>query len=302
MKILYVIHQFYPEFHSGTEKFLLNLSSAIQRDGHFIQIVTYTLSEHQEAVPCNSSLATRNYIYQGLPVLSVKHRHLPYNLHTSCWDPDIYSYAKELLQTATPYDLVHIAHPMRLLSFAKAAMDLEIPYMITLTDFWMMCPKTLLQTSSGSLCAGPEGGPVCRKLCVDMHPDFIRDRLVLVREILSAAKALVSPSKFLAAMFEKEFPFIKPGVIPHGMDFRYLKPNLKQYSNQDDVVFAYCGTLAPNKGVHLLLKAFLKLNPGNGKLKISGPASMIRIISIICRISPARMKGSTFAERTQILR
>ena len=272
MKLLNVIHQFYPEFHSGTEKFLLNLSSAVQRDGHFTQIVTYTLSDPQKQSQTYLNLYLHNYIYQNLPVTAVRHKTFPDNLHSSCDDPDIYAYATELLKEKS-YDLLHIAHPMRLVPFARAAMDLKIPYMFTLTDFWMMCPKTLLQTSSGSLCAGPEGGRACKELCPELKPDFIKHRLDLSKKFMLGAAALVAPSRFLAAMFKKEFPDIKLRIIPHGVDSRYLKTNSKQYRNQDSVVFAYCGTLSPHKGIHLLLKAFFKLNPKNGKLKLYGPGS-----------------------------
>ena len=270
MKILYIVHQFYPEFHSGTEKFLLNLSSAVQRYGHSVQIATYTYTEPREEDLHDDNLFVRNYAYESLPVVSVRHRNFPTDLHTSCSNPDIYRFAIDFLQREAPFDLVHIAHPMRLTAFAKAAMDLKIPYVLTLTDFWMLCPNIILQTNSGSLCIGPEGGRICRELCSDMKAEFITDRLVLARGILRDAKALVSPSRFLASVFEKEFPVLKPRVIPHGMDFRNLRPNTKEYCNQDDVVFAYCGTLSPHKGVHLLLEAFLKLDPKNGRLKLYG--------------------------------
>jgi glycosyltransferase involved in cell wall biosynthesis len=272
MKLLYVIHQFYPEFHSGTEKFLFNLASAAQRDGHFAQIVTYTLLEQQSGFQSWNTLYRRDYVYRSIPVISVRHKTFPDDVHISCRNPDIYNFAVELLKEKS-CDLLHIAHPMRLVSFAEAAVDLKIPYIFTLTDFWMMCPKTLLQTSSGSLCAGPEVGRACGELCPELDKDFIRQRLDLNEKILSEAAAVVSPSRFLAAMFKKQFPGLEISIIPHGMDFRYLQTNPRQYFNQDDVVFAYCGTLSPHKGIHLLIQAFLNLNAENGKLKLYGSGS-----------------------------
>jgi len=90
--------------------------------------------------------------------------------------------------------------------------------------------------------------------------------------MLSRAKALVSPSKFLAAVFEKELPELKIRVIPHGMDLRYLRENSRKYSRNDKITFSYCGGFSPHKGVHLLLKAFLDLNPTNAELKLQGSA------------------------------
>lgn len=267
---MYIIHQFYPEFYSGTEKFLLNLSSTVQKDGHFARIVTYTFAEDGQSFNQNGNLLVRNYLYKSLPVVAVRHKTLPTDIHSSCGDRQIYAFALEFLQKQKRCDLVHIAHPMRLSSFARAAMQLGIPYVLTLTDFWLICPKVTLQTSSGSLCVGPEGGTVCRELCPELRSEFVRARLRMAKEILLGAKAIVSPSRFLASIFKKEIPDLNIQVIPHGMNLQFLKPNLKRYKNGDRIVFGYCGALAPHKGVHLLLKAFRNLDPMSAELKVYG--------------------------------
>jgi glycosyltransferase involved in cell wall biosynthesis len=272
MNILYIIHQFYPEFHTGTEKFLLNLASAIQRDAHFAQIVSYTISDQQE-FRHSQDLLVREYSYRGLPVTSIRHQKLPLDINASVANPDIYQFATEFLLKKYSYDLVHIAHSMRLASFAKAALDLGIPYLFTLTDFWLICPRIILQTSTkGTLCVGPEGGQACSRYCPEFQPAFIQNRMAAAKMMLSGARAVVSPSKFLAAVFEKEFPDLKIHVIPHGMDPRYLKSNTRKYRRDDKITFSYCGGLSPHKGVHLLLRAFLDLNPRNAELKLHGSA------------------------------
>jgi glycosyltransferase involved in cell wall biosynthesis len=270
MNILYVIHQFYPEFNSGTEKFLLYLSSAFQRDGHFVQIVTYTFVDQQEGYRNDRNLLVREYYYKGLPVIALKHQALPNNIHYSCTDPDIYGFAYDLLQGEKQFDLVHITHPMRLAPFGRAALDLTIPYIITLTDYWLICPKFILQTDLSRLCTGAEGGHMCEKLCPEMPASVLKDRLADGMEMLSGAHAIVSPSNFLASLFKKEFSNLDISIIPHGMDHRYLKSNRRSYKRGDKIVFAYCGVLSPHKGAHILLKAFLDLNPKNGELKIYG--------------------------------
>jgi glycosyltransferase involved in cell wall biosynthesis len=273
MNILYVIHQFYPESRSGTEKFLLNLSSAIQRDGHFAQIVTYTLSERVKDFQRDRGILTNDYHYKELPVVSIRHQTLPIDINNSIVNHDIYQFAIEFLQKKKTVDIVHIVHPMRLAPFARAAMDLKIPYMLTLTDFWMICPRILLQTSAGVLCTGPEMGEACAKFCPEMQLGFIKNRLDESRRILSAATALVSPSQFLASIFRKEFPDLKINIIPHGMNLKYLETNPNKYSSNDKIILAYCGGFSPHKGVHVLLKAFLDLNPKNAELKLYGSSS-----------------------------
>ena len=272
MRILYLVHQFYPKFSSGTERFVLNLASSLQRDRHFAEIVTYDLY-NTEPFRSRNHLSAKEYTYKNIPIVSVRHRTMPIDVHSSCEDPEIYRFALAFLQGRERYDLLHCAHPMRLASFLKAARELTLPYILTLTDFWFMCPKIFLQTSSGNLCAGPEGGEVCGRLCPELPSKFIRDRLETTKDILFGAKAVISPSRFLAALFKKEFPALKISIIHHGMDSGSLKMNMNTYRKGDRIVFGYTGGLAPHKGVHLLLQAFRELEAGNAKLKVYGSYS-----------------------------
>lgn len=44
MKILDLVHQFYPQAYTGTEKFVLQLVQQCQLAGHAVQVVTYAAS------------------------------------------------------------------------------------------------------------------------------------------------------------------------------------------------------------------------------------------------------------------
>lgn len=270
MHILYIVHQFYPEFYSGTEKFLLNLSSTLQKDGHFVRLVTYSFNQDGRTPDQNRKLSVRKYFYNNIPVVSLKHKIIPPDINISCDDQEIYAFAMKFLQQEKRCDMLHIAHPMRLSSFARAATSLGIPYMLTLTDFWLICPKVTLQTSSGSLCTGPEGGTVCRQWCPELHSEFVRTRLRMAEKVLRGATAIVSPSRFLASIFRKEIPDLNIQIIPHGMNLQFLDASPKKYKKGDRIVFGFCGGLAPHKGVHLLLKAFRNLHSTNAELKVYG--------------------------------
>jgi glycosyltransferase involved in cell wall biosynthesis len=270
VRILYLVHQFYPRFSSGTERFVLNVASSLQRDGHFAEVVTYDL---YNTAPFRSELGVTEYAYQNIPVVAVRHKTMPVDVHSSCEDPEIHRFALEFLRQRKAYDILHCAHAMRLTPFLKAARESGLPYMATLTDFWFICPKIILKTTSGSLCAGPEGGEACRRLCPELPSKFVSDRLETAKEILFGAKAVVSPSRFLAAIFKKEFPELEISIIRHGMDARALKPNRRIYGQGDRIVFGYTGGLAPHKGVHLLVEAFRGLEAGNARLKVYGSYS-----------------------------
>jgi glycosyltransferase involved in cell wall biosynthesis len=273
MRILYVIHQFYPESSSGTERFLLNLACSMQRSGHHVDIVTYSFAERSE-FHRSGSLLTKQYQYKGISITAVRHDKVGMNLSTSVEDSSILSFARGVLGAQSGgYDWIHIVHPMRLTSFAISAMEAGIPYVLTLTDFWMICPKINLRTSFDTQCSGPEGGVICSQWCPELRPEFVKSRLKAAREILHGAKAIVAPSHFVVAMFKKEFPELSASVIPHGLALDEFSRDSKTPETRGRIVFAYCGGLSAHKGVHILIAAFRSLDAHNAELRIYGSSS-----------------------------
>ena len=268
MRILYVIHQFYPESSSGTERFLLGLATSVQRRGHHADVVTYSFSPKSD-FRGGDDLLVREYTHARISVTAVRHQRIPFEINVSMEDHAVLRFARNLLQNGH-YDLLHVAHPMRLTAFAEAAIELGISYVLTLTDFWILCPKINLQTSFGNLCFGPEAGQVCSQLCPELQSSFIQARIASARKLLHAASAVVVPSQFAASIIQKEFADLRTTVIPHGVNVTPAHPNQRKSPN---TVFAYCGGLSPHKGVHTLLNAFRSLNHERAELRIYGAAS-----------------------------
>lgn len=273
MRILYVVHQFYPESGAGTEQFLLHLASSVQRTGHRADIVTYSFGQRSE-FRSSGSLLVRQYQYKGLSVTGVRHDKIPIDINTSLGNSSVLSFATEVLDNqGRGYDVVHLAHPMRLTSFAISAVEAGIPYVLTLTDFWMMCPKVNLHTSFHTQCSGPSEGEVCRQWCPELPREFVKSRLKAAREILRGAKAIIAPSRFVVTMFKKEFPELSTTIIPHGLALDEFSKNLRTPETRARIVFAYCGGLSAHKGVHILIGAFRSLEAHNVELRIYGSSS-----------------------------
>lgn len=271
MEITYVIHQFYPESASGTERFLLHLASSIRRSGHRPRVVTYSFGESRAAYAVGD-LIVREYDYRGISVTAIRHRKVPIDVNTSLENPSIVSFANQYLRKNS-CDVLHIAHPMRMAPFGTAALQLSIPYVLTLTDFWIVCPKVNLRTSFDTLCLGPEGGANCSRLCPELRPDFVRSRLETSRDLLFGADCVVAPSRFLAAVVEREFPDLRIATIPHGLRSDDFNSNRKTYDHSSRLTFGYCGGLSAHKGAHILLHAFRSLRSANAKLRVYGAAS-----------------------------
>ena len=271
MRIVYIIHQFFPESNAGTERFLLNLASSVQRAGHYAHIVSYSFGD-KSGFRKSSGMLVREYAYHGLPVTAVRHSTVPLAINVTVDDTDVVSFAADFLQHGG-YDLVHLVHPMRLGPFATAARQLGIPYVVTLTDFWSICPKIFLQTSSGMLCSGPEGAEACLRWCPEIEQQAIKARLADSKRMLLGANAVTTPSHFAASLVQKEHGPISIEVVPHGLAVNHLRTNARPYAKDSTIRFGYCGGLSPHKGVHLLIQAFQSVRSGGCELLIYGAAS-----------------------------
>jgi glycosyltransferase involved in cell wall biosynthesis len=276
MKIIYLVHQFYPEFNTGTEKFVFNNAFMAQKFGNKVKVVTYSFRDNKEFTEENNEILTRNYIFQGIPVLAFKFRNPPNFFDISHDNPQLNTLAKKYIEKENP-DVIHVGHPMRVYGFLKTAIDLGIPYIITLTDFFMLCPKVILAPNNYSLCGGPSGGNTCRALCSEIETEFIRKRLAEAEFTLRKAKALVAPSSFVKKIFIKEFNDLNFNVIHHGIQHKYIKQNNKVHMKGDSLTFGFAGTIMQHKGVHLLLDSFGRIEHQNTKLKIygSGPKNYL---------------------------
>lgn len=271
IRILYVVHQFFPEASAGTELFLLSLAASAQRMGHHAEVVTYSFGQ-KSAFRGAGDVLTTEYRYGRIPVTAVRHSRIPLHVNTSMGDSAMLSFATDFLGKSR-YDLLHVAHPMRMAAFLTAASRSGIPCVLTLTDFWILCPKIILRTSFETLCAGPEAGKACVQLCPELSGDYIGARLGAAREILRAAKAVTTPSRFAGSVILKEFAGIPITVVPHGVKLTRPEPELRQYQPGAKIIFGYCGGLSPHKGVHVLLNAFHSLTADNIELRIHGAAS-----------------------------
>lgn len=267
MRILYVIHQFYPEGSAGTERFLFNLARGMQRSGHRVEVITYS-NEDAALFKRNDSLLVRDYVYKGVYVLALRHQKLSLDTNSAVNDEAMLSFARSFL-ARNHFDLVHIVHPMRMSSWATAAAEKNVPYIVTLTDFWTICPKITLQTSYGILCWGPEHGSACDKLCPELDSVRLRDRLSRVHSLLINARYVIAPSMFAADLVRAEFGDISMRSICHGLPLRQSCVAAKREGG-NHIIFGYCGGLSPHKGAHVLIKAFRRLDARDARLSIYG--------------------------------
>lgn len=269
MKVVYLVHQFLPEYHTGTEKFVYHLASMSQKTGNNVKVITYSCYDTAAYDRRIGAMYCRDFHYNGIPVLALRHAKVPADAHYSLDNPELAVVARDILDKEAP-DIVHVGHAMRVSELVKELPATGIPYMMTLTDYFLICPKVNLSATRAVLCSGPQNLESCAKLCPELDNGFLRRRREAAEMILRGSRKLVAPSRFLAGMYENELPELDVQVIPHGMAFENLGKNTRTYDAESPVVFCYAGSLNPHKGVHLVIEAFAALANRNIRLKIYG--------------------------------
>lgn len=269
MKIIFLVHQFYPEFHGGTEKIIFNNALMAQKNGFKVKVITYSFYNDSFYDHENMGIYSKEFAYQGIPVLAFKYKNQPVDINIELDNQILYVFAQSIIDAETP-DIIHVGHPMRVHEFVRAAKDKNIPYIITLTDFFLLCPKVILAPDNNSLCSGPRNGTACKVLCKEFNEVFIQKRLHEAYQILSNSKIIISPSNFVAQKFKQEFDNIDVRIINHGIRYKNIQQNNYVYKKGNIFTFGYAGNLAYHKGVHILLKAFSEIDDENLRLAIYG--------------------------------
>lgn len=269
MRLLFAVHQFFPTWYTGTERLALNISKQMQRMGHSVTILTYEPGEAGGFEPDGDSL-TKRYEYQGVPVIAVRHQRPPTEVAFSISDREMQRVTGSIIAEGR-FDVVHIFHPMRIGMIAKVASRRRIPFVLTLTDFWLMCPKGIGVTQKGEVCLSSEGGERCVRECYgDAWRERLERRFAETRELLNTAGCVVSATNSLRQVFELNGPISGIQLIPYGVDYADVKPNAKRYSRESEITLGFLSTLQPHKGPHVLLQAYNMAGKGNIALKIFG--------------------------------
>lgn len=268
MRILYLVHVFYPEGFGGTEKFVFNIASYAKSHNNDIKIITYSNYEDKFYDKSFKNILYREFEYKGLNVLAFK---LNYNLLPNNYDfcnCDIENFAEMIISDYKP-NVVHLGHVCKVAEFAFIAEKMSIPYIITLTDFYLMCPNGKLLTSSLRMCDGKTQRNECNRFCPCIY-EKTSERYESASRILKNAKYAFSPSDFLAKMFEKQFDGLKVYVNNHGINYSKIITNERVYEDGDKLTFAYAGGTSYIKGLHLILRALSYLKNYDFNFKIYG--------------------------------
>lgn len=273
MKVLLTAHQFFPKHYTGTERFILNLSKQLQRMGHYVKVLTFETSENDGSMQQVGDFLYREYEFQGIPVISVRHRKIPDVINFSIFDQNMERMFETLFSNWN-FDIIHLGHPMRIGTLINVAKRRKIPVVLTLTDFWLMCALGIAVTKNGDLCNFPDGGIKCAKECFKIEgKERMVQRFNDANDYIKKVDFMAAPTYFLAGLMKNVFNR-DINVVRHGTDYFNITPNKRQKQENDEVIFGYIGTILRHKGIHIVANALKLLKNKNIRIKIYGNCSL----------------------------
>lgn len=273
MKILFIIHQFYPAYYTGTERYLFNLATVLKKLGHSIHVLTYdpTLTEDTSTRSTTTAII-QEYVYENISVTAIRARQEDPLMNFNAKQPSIQDDLHSIVTDYNP-DIIHFAHAMRLTSVFEVAEKAKIPVVLTLTDYWLLCGRdgTFIRAND-ELCMTPKCGINCKKYCFQgevLHD--IQHRLDKTKKIFQKASAVIFPSNFIRELFARNnYTTEKAYIIPHGFTQIpvYIQNGVKKKNNAFRI--ATLAKVTPHKGIDFLISSFLQVPFKDIELHIYG--------------------------------
>jgi glycosyltransferase involved in cell wall biosynthesis len=298
VKILLTTHVFLPEHSAGTEILTFHSAKELQARGHEVEICT----GFQAKPGLNDEQRFDDYEYEGLRVHRFHHDLSPMGQQSNIVELEYDNHLcrqwfTRHLRDFKP-DIVQFFH-LGLLSASiiDACVELEIPMVMTPTDYWLVCPNYQLRLPDNTPCRGPDPDSVnCLKHAVartQAKPvawafNHLPDPLVggMMRAIqggaFSGARfspqviALSKRPSFLKERMNKLSRVVAPSQLmvqlltANGLDSQRvvysrfgIRPTpavVRRPASDGRLRIGFIGGLSEHKGAHLLIEAFRHLS------------------------------------------
>ncbi len=283
MRIAFTVHKYPPDSLGGTEIYTWSLARTLAADGHQVHVF-YPLMDvrpsekrvqrdgvHLWRAPLPAGRATEN------PAAQYWH-----TFRDSAIEADFRTFLAEVQP-----EIAHFQHVQgvsaRLIPLAAGR-----PRVLTLHDYWYFCANSQLVRPDHSVCSGPGWGWKCVDCATartDLHILKLARPLVTLpfayrntylRRIVRGIDRFIAPSRFLAEQYVRHgFPADRITVLENGLDAARLAAAevVALPSPPGRPHFGFLGSLAWQKGVHVLVEAFNRLPAGPG-LTIYGSESV----------------------------
>jgi glycosyltransferase involved in cell wall biosynthesis len=298
MRILFALHQFFPEHYAGTEVLTLGLARELKARGH----EPFVLAAKRTA-PINDMRPgeVEDYEVDGIPVRRVgrpaEGLSRPYALDYE--NATMARRAREYARELEP-DVVHAMHFQGLsTSVVPVFKELGVPLVYTATDFWSVCPVVDLSRHDGVMCEGPDiahcprciasrhpGSPLKKRL--DLAPNAalraagrlsrtplaevsrplrqfraLEERPERIREKLELVDRVIAPTRLTRdLLLANGVGTGRMEVSHYGIDVSDIVSAPRNRNVPPPLRVGFIGNLRSHKGPDLLVEAFKKLPQG----------------------------------------
>jgi glycosyltransferase involved in cell wall biosynthesis len=313
LNVLLTVHQFFPEYRSGTEVLTLSVARELRRLGHQVAVFT----GFPESASLQDNERFDEYALEGIRVFRFRHAAVPMGGQRTLMEIEYCNllaarHFEKLIADFVP-DIIHFFHLARLgAGLMDVAFAAGIPSYLTATDFWSVCPTSQLLLDDGSMCPGPTRHAgnclahiarvnrrgLARQIArwvpegvIDAVAGLTTNKLLPVYPFSHQIAALGRRQEFIAQRLNGLDRILAPTqlmadlLIAHGIDpARIQKTGFGidtgaydgyscDTSDRNELVVGFIGTLAPHKGCQVLLQAVAGLGKENIKTRIYGNAS-----------------------------
>jgi glycosyltransferase involved in cell wall biosynthesis len=312
MKIILTCHQFFPEYSAGTEVLVHSVAKELQKNSHHVIVFCASPTKKDMADTCRFDTYRFDGINVIRFWHSVTAMGNQTNVMSLEYDNQfVAGYFRDILISELP-DIVHFFHFGRITSsLIPECIIKNIPCFFTPTDFWVTCPLNQLLLPNGALCVGPQLNAtncikhlatiklpflngflnkipnVMFKYTIQWFSYFLGKNNQLVQMIIAATKrpeiinsrinrlnAIFVPNHFMANILAKNNISKKlMHYSPYGINSNSDKP-LNTPNPENYLRIGFIGTISPNKGLHVILKAIHLLPTLKVKIKIYGDLTL----------------------------
>jgi len=279
MNILQVIHKFPIGGGAGSENYTRQICDDLSLE-HSVSILTRREPDVSNGAGEYCELKRINgFRYPVFEFLNHARDHD--KLRKNYWNTDLDKQFTALCQEIAP-DVIHIQHLINLsVSFLLRAHDLGIPIVMTLHDYWFLCPGILLLDQSNKPCSHWDNHLKCW-VCQNKKSfgpkiflqgwSYLRRRRKMMHHALNHCSRILAPSQTLLQLMINSG--VRKSLIqywPFGISTEAIRRSkTRDVPLHNPIRLGYVGTFSPQKGVDVLLEAFHSVQNQNVELRLYG--------------------------------
>jgi glycosyltransferase involved in cell wall biosynthesis len=260
MRVLFVLHRFFPDAVGGTEQHVWDLARGLQERGHEVAVF------HR----ATGSPGLQISAWNGIPTYRAQAgtlKPLPVFLSTF-HDPPLVALFRQTVSTFRP-DVIYLAHLMGLpVALTSEIQRRKISFVLALHDYWWVCANAQLITNdTGELCDGPRWWMNCARCglarlgwgrLASLAPALapaMAFRSWRLWPCLERADRILAFSEFVHAWYLRQgVPAERLTRVRMGIREPDAVPQRTRPEGR--VRLLYAGGIAPQKGLHVLIEAF----------------------------------------------